>query len=202
MAIIKKESYPNCKTVEVLWCCEAVLPSKTLDTLLGYLVSWTLWNTKTFKSESVWKLKLGHHWTFHQDHDLKLVSKSTQKWLTEHKNKLLKWTSQSPELNPTETLWEESTRAGLEPCMIWRGYGKRNQLQNQSLGLWGTPGLEDYRKELLNLWPAAGFLSYCIWAAHYEHPGCWKNSLTRVQMRVCFLFTACKQKSPALMGTM
>ena len=45
------------------------------------------------------KLKQGCRWIFQQDNDPKPMSKSTQKWLTEHKIKLLPWLSQSPELN-------------------------------------------------------------------------------------------------------
>ena len=45
------------------------------------------------------KIKLGRHWILQQDNDPKLTSKSTQKWLTDHKIKLLPFPSQSPDLN-------------------------------------------------------------------------------------------------------
>ena len=37
-------------------------------------------------SASAKKIKLGHRWIFHQDNDQKHMSRSTQKWLTEHKS--------------------------------------------------------------------------------------------------------------------
>ncbi|KAI4876545.1 hypothetical protein NFI96_016578 [Prochilodus magdalenae] len=39
------------------------------------------------------KLKMGHHWVLQQDNDPKHVIKSSQKWLTRHKIKLLPWPS-------------------------------------------------------------------------------------------------------------
>ena len=66
------------------------------------------------------KLKLGRCWVFQQDKDKKHMSRSTQKWFTEHKIKLLLGPS-TPGLNPIENLWDELKSRVHKPLeeMAW-----------------------------------------------------------------------------------
>ena len=96
--------------VEVPWCCRADFLPKGLGNLLGYMASWTPWNTRTLFNLNLTaparKLKLHRHWIFQQDNDPQHASNSTQKELTEYKIRLLPWSPQSPDLN----LWAELKR--------------------------------------------------------------------------------------------
>ncbi len=65
-------------------------------------------------TSSVRNLIMGRGWIFHQDNNPKQTSKSTQKWVTEHKTSVPPWPSQSSDLNPTENEWGELKRRSCE----------------------------------------------------------------------------------------
>ena len=92
----------------MLWGCFAAGGTGALHKIDGVMRKENYLDIlKQHLKTSVRKLKLSRKWVFQMDNDPKHTSKVMEQWLKDNKVKVLKWPSQSPDLNPTENLCAE-----------------------------------------------------------------------------------------------
>ena len=92
----------------MLWCCFAASGVCTLHRIEGIMRKEYY---KEILEENVKKgaqnLELGRRWWFQHDNDPKHKAKLVTEWLRKEIINGLEWLSQSPDVNPIETLWRE-----------------------------------------------------------------------------------------------
>ncbi len=140
----------------MLWACFFAGGPGRLVQMHGIMDSIKCQQIKNLNlTASVRNLIMDHVWIFHQDNDPKQTSKSTQKFITEHKMKLMPWLSQSSDLNPTEIEWGElkrrSTNMELVFWRIWRDCGWRNGLWSLIRCSPNSSGIIGENSQLLSL---------------------------------------------------
>lgn len=97
--------------------------------------------------QSAEKLGLWHQWTFQHNNEPNHTAKVVKKWLADKNINILKWSSQSPDLNPIENLGRE-----LKIRVMARRLSKEKELELTAKDEWAKIPVETCKKLVCNYW--------------------------------------------------